>query len=648
MRLPLVNQMTTKSKLQANTLDLYTGRLVRNRNITHVRIAIILFILLLTTYSMLNVYVWHQLKALGTLQLGIVGVCLIPALILTYRTNALWHATVLTMVAALACVVTLLVQGGADGVALFWVYALPFLAFFICGRTVAWVFSGALVAIVAAFWLWIQPTFGYGYSFSSDVKGTFFVTLCFYTMVAATMTRLHGGFQRQLRELVKETATKGEEVLGTLDFLATHDKLTGLPNKISLLSKLSASLVQASVSDHQVVLCVIRIERLVELENVVGSSSFDAVMMAIVSDLQSRCSEDVVLARTRRDEFMMAFVERGEGKVPAALQQLINERHLSISQQQYELLIELTIGIASFPLDATDADLLITRAEQAMLSASRRRLQLAFFDPEEEQKFRSHQLMFGKLREALRLQQLSVHYQPQIAMATGQIVGAEALMRWRDSSGKMIPPNEFITVAEESGLIFTLTEWLIQTVTQDCTNWWGDGIKVGVSINLSPRCLLAPDLISQLAEALGTAKFSPQHLTIEITENCVLGAPEQSIDVLNQIKRLGIKVSIDDFGTGYSSLAYMKNMPLDELKIDQVFIRNLLSSPDDQAIVSSTLDLAHNFGLSVVAEGIEDESTLNWLRAKGCDVGQGYAVGRPMPLNDFLRIAAAAAPQLQG
>jgi sensor c-di-GMP phosphodiesterase-like protein len=284
---------------------------------------------------------------------------------------------------------------------------------------------------------------------------------------------------------------------------------------------------------------------------------------------------------------------------------------------------------------------LLNKAEQAMLQARKNGQQWTIYDELQEQVFVRHHLLFGRLRDALLHQHLQVYYQPQIDLKTGRILGAEALARWHDPLSGMIPPIEFIPVAEESGLIRPLTTWLIGECLREYARWLREGLQLEVSINLSARNLLDADLLSVLQAALKENALSPHGITLEITESCFMTSPERAMEAIQRIHDAGFKLSIDDFGTGYSSLSYLKNLPIDELKIDQGFVRKLLESPGDQAIVSSTIELAHNFKLSVVAEGIEDELTAHWLLERGCDVGQGYSYARPMPADDFLAFAKA-------
>jgi EAL domain-containing protein (putative c-di-GMP-specific phosphodiesterase class I) len=274
-----------------------------------------------------------------------------------------------------------------------------------------------------------------------------------------------------------------------------------------------------------------------------------------------------------------------------------------------------------------------------MLQARKDGQQWNVYDSDQEQVFVRHHLLFGQLLEALHKQRLQVHYQPQFDLATGRLMGAEALSRWNDPSAGMVSPAVFIPVAEQSGLIRTLTTWLIGECMRECARWHLQGLDLDISINLSARNLMDPELLGVLQAGLEQTGLSPGRVNLEITESCFMTSPERAMDVIRRIQSSGFRLSIDDYGTGYSSLSYMRSLPVNELKIDQSFVRTVLFNPGDQAIVSSTIELAHCLKLSVVAEGIEDQETADWLRDRGCDIGQGYHFSHPLPSDAFVALA---------
>lgn len=426
-----------------------------------------------------------------------------------------------------------------------------------------------------------------------------------------------------------------------MQFLATHDAITGLPNRAQLLDLMQFELTNAQASGHGLVVCNLRIERLFEMTNVLGIAGADNLVREVARHLSSITQDHGVLARMRRDEFAIVYRLDTPSVGAESLGRFIAERQFSVHEQGFSLYIELTLGLALYPHHSTDAAELLKKAEQAMLQARKSVQHWSVYDAQQEQLFLRHHLLFGKLRDALLHQHLCMHFQPQIDLHTGRVMGAEALIRWPDPSEGMIAPLTFIPVAEESGLIRPLTTWVIGECMRECARWHALGLLLDMSINISAMNLMDPELCGVLQDCLRETGLNPQYVNLEITESCFMSSPQRAMEVIQRIHDAGFRLSIDDFGTGYSSLSYLKHLPIDELKIDQSFVRKLLQTPGDQAIVSSTIALAHNLGLQVVAEGIEDAQTAQWLLGRGCDIGQGYTFARPMPAGDFIAFVQA-------
>ena len=256
------------------------------------------------------------------------------------------------------------------------------------------------------------------------------------------------------------------------------------------------------------------------------------------------------------------------------------------------------------------------------------------YDASIDQYSRRRLSLLGELRQAIALNRLVLYYQPQIDLASGRVMGVEALLRWPRSANDMVSPLEFIPLAEQTGLIRPLTLWVLEQAIRQCEHWRETGLTLKVSVNLSARNLLDPTLPDLLAEMLEKQHLTAESLMLEVTESAVMLHPERALQTLTQLHQMGCSISVDDFGTGYSSLAYLKKLPVSELKIDQSFVFGMVANVNDAVIVRSTIDLAHNLGLRVVAEGVEDRETLRLLVALGCDVGQGYLFGRPMPAEE--------------
>jgi diguanylate cyclase (GGDEF)-like protein len=591
-------------------------------------------------FSVFNILTEGMLK-LGLTELAAVVFLLGPAAWLSRSAHRVGYAEALIQLAALTIFGALIVFGGVQGTGLFWVCTVPFLVFFLKGQRLGWLTSMSFLALAVVYFAWINERLDFSYKYTPVVAVQFLLSLFFYTLVAAAFNQLRSRFEEQLQRRVDQETAAARELLSEKQFLATHDTLTSLPNRALLLDILAQQMKEVLVSGQGLMVCILRLERLFEMSNVLGSEGGDNLVRQVAGHLGRISLNQGALARTRRGEFVIVRRLVQPAVSPDELRQFVADHQLLVQEQGYTLFVEFTMGVAIFPSHADSAQLLLNKAEQAMLQAHKSGQQWSVYDAAQEQAFVRHHLLFGKLREALLKQHLQVHFQPQIDLRTGMVTGAEALARWHDPETGMVPPITFIPVAEESGLIRPLTNWVVGECMRTCASWQKLGLALDVSINLSALNLLDPELMGALNNALTETGLNPRCVTLEITESCFMTSPERALEVIQRIHERGFKLSIDDFGTGYSSLSYLKNLPIDELKIDQGFVRHLLESVGDQAIVSSTIDLAHNFNLSVVAEGVEDEATVTWLRARGCDVGQGYCFARPMPAADFLKFVQA-------
>jgi predicted signal transduction protein with EAL and GGDEF domain len=304
------------------------------------------------------------------------------------------------------------------------------------------------------------------------------------------------------------------------------------------------------------------------------------------------------------------------------------------------------IGIACFPDHASTAEQMVVNADIALRVARARDLSSYMFQREDRVEVHAYLGLETALREAIETNQLGIHYQPQIDLRSGHCVGVEALLRWTAADRGPIAPAIAIRIAEQNGLIGGLTAWIANTVVRHQSEWRRRGLELCASINLSTVNLVDHDFPAQLAQMLGTWGADPGLITLEITESSTIDDADRSLAVLRRLKALGVKLAVDDFGTGYSSLSYVKRFPLDELKIDKLFVQHMRGSRGDQAIVRSVIDLAHNFDLKVVAEGVEDAATLAELRAMGCDLAQGFHISQALPSNALLHWleTGAAAP----
>ena len=294
-----------------------------------------------------------------------------------------------------------------------------------------------------------------------------------------------------------------------------------------------------------------------------------------------------------------------------------------------------TVGFVLFPDHGEDADTLVQRAGVALYVAAKTHNGYALYSAALDEHSPRRLTLMGELRQALERDQLELHYQPKVEVAGGQVIGAEALVRWRHPRHGFIQPDEFIGLAERTRMIKPLTLWVMKRAFQDCVFWRGQGLALKISVNLSAQDLHDPELPDLVAGVVAATGIQPEWVIFEITESGIMQDPDRVLNVVERVHGLGFTLSIDDFGTGYSSLAYLKKLPVSELKIDKSFVMDMLGSENDAVIVRATVDLAHNLGLKITAEGVESAQILDVLRGMGCDIAQGYHISRPLSAQAF-------------
>jgi diguanylate cyclase (GGDEF)-like protein len=380
-----------------------------------------------------------------------------------------------------------------------------------------------------------------------------------------------------------------------------------------------------------VALLIMDLDRFKEVNDTFGHHIGDLLLQQLGRRLASVLRASDSIARLGGDEFAVLL--------PTATlhdARHIAERLLELLDQPFDLSglqleIEASIGIALSPEHGSDADTLLRRADVAMYVAKRGNTGLAFYTAEQDQHSPMRLALVGELRRAIDRNQLSLYFQPKVSLRTGQITCAEALVRWQHPRHGMLSPDMFIPIAEQTGLIRPLSQWVLDAALRQCNRWRNDGLDLAVAVNLSMRNLHEPQIAEMIRQLLARWGVPPEYLTIEVTESSLMADAARAMEVLNGLRTMGVGVSIDDFGTGYSSLAYLKRLPVHELKIDKSFVKHVATDDNDAAIVRSTVSLAHELGLSVVAEGVEDHQTWDLLAKWGCDVAQGYFISRPEP-----------------
>jgi diguanylate cyclase (GGDEF)-like protein len=416
--------------------------------------------------------------------------------------------------------------------------------------------------------------------------------------------------------------------------LALHDALTGLPNRRLLQERLDRAIVASERSGKNLALMILDVDRFKEVNDTLGHDRGDALLQEVAQRLTEVVRDADTVSRLGGDEFAVLAPEVGSlldaerlaGRVHSAFDEPFMVGDLLLH-------VEASIGVAMMPENADNSTELMQRADTAMYAAKSTHLGALLYRPGDDSNSAERLALLSDLRNALGTKQLSIHYQPKIDLASGQVIGTEALLRWNHPERGNIPPNDFIPLAENTGLIQGLTRYVLEMVCSQMSEWDRVGAEFGhlpVSVNLSARNLLEPDFDEFLEDILASHLIEAERLELEVTESALIEDPVRSHQMLHKIAGLGVTLAVDDFGTGYTSMSQLEQMPLSTLKIDRSFTRRLADDPGGATLVKAMVDLAHEFGLEVVAEGVEDAEVTARLRELGCDIGQGYLWSRPV------------------
>ena len=457
----------------------------------------------------------------------------------------------------------------------------------------------------------------------------------------ATWTTVEGPFYSAIMRDITARARLEE----SLRHQSLHDALTDLPNRHLLRDRVEQALRVAQRERVGVALLLLDLDRFKEVNDTFGHPAGDLLLQEVAQRLRGAVRGSDTVARLGGDEFalLLTGVDRagalaGAAKIHAAL-----EAPVRLGEQAVH--VEGSLGIALGPTQGEDAATLLRHADVAMYQVKAQGEDYAVYAPEQDPYTPERLALIGELGAAIATGDLRLHYQPQVELTTGRVAGVEALVRWAHPVRGAVWPDQFIPLAEHTGLIMPLTLWVLGAALRQAQRWGEQGRALDVAVNLSTRTLQDLELPATVARLVAQSGVPPQRLTLEITESALMANPARAQTVLTQLGALGVRLSIDDFGTGYSSLGYLKQLPVDEVKIDQSFVRALgTGERKNAAIVRSVVDLGHNLGLRVVAEGVEDEGTSDLLRGMGCDVAQGYYLSRPVPAADLDAWIAARPP----
>jgi diguanylate cyclase (GGDEF)-like protein/PAS domain S-box-containing protein len=419
-----------------------------------------------------------------------------------------------------------------------------------------------------------------------------------------------------------------------LEYQASHDSLTGLPNRSLLRDRIEQAIAKARRDGHHVAVVFVDLDHFKLINDSLGHHVGDRLLLEVADRLMACVRGHDSVARQGGDEFVIVLTEQhDENETIAIVSRLLDVISQPWVDEGQEYGLSCSVGISCYPNDGNDPDALLRCADAAMYQAKAAgRSTYHFYTPELNQAISERLELENSLRHALERNEFRVYYQPRIEVGSGRILGAEALIRW-DCPGKgIVPPDSFISIAEETGLIIPIGQWILQEACRQNSAWQRAGLPpISVSVNLSPIQFRHAGLVASVATALAQAGLDSAYLELELTESFVMHDAERINLAMQSLKALGVDIAVDDFGTGYSSLSYLKRFPVDRLKVDKSFVQDIDSDPDDAAIVGAIITLGHALGLKVVAEGVETAAHLEFLQRHGCDELQGYYFSRPVP-----------------
>jgi diguanylate cyclase (GGDEF)-like protein/PAS domain S-box-containing protein len=443
-----------------------------------------------------------------------------------------------------------------------------------------------------------------------------------------------GAGQFVRRAGIVQDVTERKEQEARIEHLAYHDALTGLPNRTMLTDRLAQALAQAQRRELESAVLFIDLDRFKLVNDSLGHAAGDALLQEVARRLRAALREDDTVARVGGDEFQVVLPQiSGPTDAAHVAEKLMNVLAVPFMLEGQELHVTASLGLSLFPRDGTTGDLLLKYADMALYAAKGEgRNAYRFFSPEMNAHAHGRLRLENDLRRAIDRGELELHYQPQLDLATGRVNAIEALVRWRHPTKGLVSPNAFIPMAEETGLVLGLGEWVLNEACRQVAHWHARGLgPLRVAVNISARQLQRPGLDGAVRRALAASGLPPPCLELEITESSMMLDPHHAQGVLQSLRELGVQLSIDDFGTGWSSLAYLKRLPLDRLKIDRSFIGGIPQDVDDAAIVETIIVMTHKLGLRVIAEGVETAAQRQQLLEQGCDEMQGFLLARPVP-----------------
>ncbi len=420
------------------------------------------------------------------------------------------------------------------------------------------------------------------------------------------------------------------------EYQALHDALTGLPNRVLFQQQLAEAIRECAERQSSVAVMLMDLDHFKEVNDTLGHHFGDQLLKEIGPRLSTVLRDNDVMARLGGDEFGVLLPDIPDERVAVRIaERLLEELESPITVEGLALGVSGSIGIAIYPNQSDDAETLLRRADVAMYAAKEAGSGYEIYGSDMDQHHPSRLRLMGQVRPAIENGEFVMYYQPKVRLKDGSVAGAEALVRWRHPSRGLVSPDEFVPLVEKTVLLRPLTVYVFNQVMRQWCEWAEHGVRLAVSVNLSPRSLLDGQLPDQVAELLARWGMPPEFLTLELTESFLMAESGRLSGALDRLSEVGIGLSIDDFGTGYSSLSHLKRLPINEIKVDRSFVMQMSKDPNDFMIVRATVELGRNLGLRVVAEGVEDLETFESLAEFGCDEGQGYHISRPLPASEL-------------
>ena len=434
----------------------------------------------------------------------------------------------------------------------------------------------------------------------------------------------------------QELRSRAESLEKQANYSATHDLATDLPNRALFYDRVEQAILSANAQNKILFILLVEVANFKEVYDTLGRNSSDLLLKQIAIRLQNVIFETDSVARIDGNIFsvLLPATEFEDAGVFLA-KNIHTALEPGFRIDSVNLSVHINIGIVNCPEHGEDVDTLVQKAGVALFMANNSHEGFAVYQPSFDEHSPKRLTLMSELRQAIDKGQLQVYYQPKVVVKTGEVYGAEGLVRWIHPKHGLISPDEFIPMAERTRLIKHLTLWALKQTFRQCAEWRKKGLKLTVSMNLSARDLHDPELPDIVAGVAASSGVNPNWMMLEITESSIMTDPEKTLEIIQRLHDMGYKLSIDDFGTGYSSLAYLKKMPLTELKIDKSFVTDVMHSENDAVIVKATINLAHNLGLQVTAEGVENQEIMNKLGGYDCDIAQGYLMSRPLPVDQF-------------